>query len=62
MGIYIEIILFNHIINSADLELSNFKKNIFGIGFEGMMVFTPGTKYRWNIKKNGIKIYILPST
>ena len=45
IGIYIEMILFNYVINNIDLKLNNFEKSISGIGFRGIIVFVLGIKY-----------------
>ena len=45
MGIYIEMILFNYIIDGIDSELNNSEKNISGIGSGGVMVSALEIKY-----------------
>ena len=59
MDIYIKIILSDHIINNINLELNNFKKNIFKIKFKNAIIFILKIKYYWDIKGNNIEIYIL---
>ena len=51
-------ILFDYVINSADLKLNNSKKNISGIKSGNIIISTPEIKYHQNIKENSIKIYI----
>ena len=52
-------ILFSHIINSANSELNNSKKNIPRIKFRNVIIFILEIKYYWGIKGSNIKIYIL---
>ena len=62
MDIYIEMILFDHIIDNVDLKSNNSKESIPGIEFGDMMVSAPKTKYCWGIKGNNIEICVPPST
>ena len=61
INIYIEMILSDYIIDGVDLESSNSKESISGIGFGGVMMFAPGTKYHQGIKGSDIEIYVLSS-
>ena len=52
-------ILFSHIINDVNLELSDSEENISRIKFKNIIISTPETKYHQGIKGSGIKIYVL---